>query len=163
MNKVTVITPVASVRFPNLTSTEVISGVDTGKYAISLMFKPEDIKPLEEAIRSAGGGKGKSPLKEMTGEYDTGMFQIKAKTANIDWVTAQDISKNDVPLGNINHGDEVRAKVTFAPYEMQGGGVTTYLVGIQVLKAGGANVDFGELPEGYEPRSDEELDDELPF
>jgi len=163
MEKVTMITPVASVRFPNLTSTEVIGGVDTGKYAITLMFKPEDVKPLEEAIRSAGGGKGKSPLKEMTGEYDTGMFAIKAKTTNIDWVKAIDTSNKDVPLGNVSHGDEARAKVTFAHYEMQGGGVTTYLGGIQVLKSGGSDMDFGDLPEGYEPRSDEELDDELPF
>ena len=38
-----------------------------------------------------------------------------------------------------------------------------WLGGIQVLKSGGADMDFGDLPEGYEPRSDEELDDELPF
>lgn len=163
MEKVTIITPVASVRFPNLTSTEVIGGVDTGKYSISLMFKPEDIKPLEDAIRSAGGGKGKSPLKEMTGDYDTGMFQIKAKTTNIDRVIAIDTSKKEVPLGNISHGDEVRARVTFAHYKLQGGGVTTYLGGIQVLKSSDAGIEWGDLPEGYEPQSDAELDDELPF
>ena len=68
MDKVAIVSPVASVRFPNLETTEVIGGVDTEKYSITLIFKPEDKKVLEDAIKSVGGGKGKSPLKEKEGD-----------------------------------------------------------------------------------------------
>jgi hypothetical protein len=159
--KATIVSPVASVRFPNLESTEVIGGVDTEKYGISLIFKPEDKEILESAISIAGGGRGKSPLKEMTGDYDTGMYSVKAKTSRIDWVNAVDASGNKVELSEITHGSDVRVKLTFARYEMQGGGVTCYLGDIQLLKPSGASTDFGPLPDGYEPGAD--LDDPLPF
>ena len=75
MDKITIVSPVASVRFPNLQEHEVFSGVTTGKYSITLMFKAEDKKVLEDAITKAGGGKGKTPLKEIPGvaEYDAGL------------------------------------------------------------------------------------------
>lgn len=161
MDKVAIVSPVASVRFPNLETTEVIGGVDTEKYSITLIFKPEDKKVLEDAIKSVGGGKGKSPLKEKEGDYDTGMYSIKAKTNKIEWVNAVDVAGNKVELGEIGHGSDVRVKLTFSKYEMQGGGVTTYLGDIQLLNKSGGSTDFGPLPKGYEPGED--FDDTLPF
>ena len=80
-SKVTVTSPVASVRFPNLLEHEVFSGVTTGKYSLTLIFKPEDKKVLEDAINSAGGGKGKTPLKviEKDAQYDAGMIMHQGK------------------------------------------------------------------------------------
>ena len=162
-DKVTVVSPVASVRFPNLTDHEVFSGVSTGKYSLTMIFKPEDKKELEDAIKKAGGGKGKSPLKEIgkDEQYDPGMLLIKAKTAYS--VKAVDASGAIVPLDSITHGADVRAKLTFVPYTMSGGGTTCYLGNIQLLSSGNSgDLDFGELPSGYEPGEDE-LNDPLPF
>ena len=69
-----------------------------------------------------------------------------------------------MPLESVSQGSDVRVKITFAPYTQSGGGVTCYLGNIQLLSSGGSgDMDFGELPKGYEPRSDEELNDDLPF
>jgi len=163
MEKVSIVSPVASVRFPHLTNTESYSGVDSGKYALTLIFDPKDRKALDEAITKSGGGKGKSPLKEIpqSGDYDPGMLMLKAKTTNISWVKAVDKEGAAVPLEDITHGSDVRVKLTFAPYEMSGGGVTCYLGSIQLLNGAGGNTDFGPLPEGYEPGSDQ-FDDPIP-
>lgn len=164
MDKVTIVSPVASVRFPNLQEHEVFSGVTTGKYSITLMFKPEDKKTLEDAITKAGGGKGKTPLKEIPADaqYDAGMVCLKAKSQY--QVKAVDASGSLMPLESVSQGSDVRVKLTFAPYTQSGGGVTCYLGNIQLLSSGGSgDMDFGDLPKGYEPRSDEELNDDLPF
>ena len=163
MDKVTIVSPVASVRFPNLMEHEVFSGVSTGKYSLTMIFKPEDRKLLEDAITKAGGKKGKSPLKEIEADsqYDSGMLQIKAKSQY--QVKAVDASGSIVPLESVSHGSDVRVKLTFAPYTQSGGGVTTYLGNIQLLSSGGTgDLDFGDLPDGYEPGTDD-LDDPLPF
>ena len=163
-SKLTVTSPVASVRFPNLLEHEVFSGVTTGKYSLTLVFKPEDKKVLEDAINSAGGGKGKTPLKviEKDAQYDAGMLMLKAKSQYS--VKAVDASGSLVPLESVSHGSEVQVKLTFAPYTQSGGGVTTYLGNIRLLSSGATgDMDFGDLPEGYEPGSDGDLDDTLPF
>lgn len=165
MDKVTIVSPVASVRFPNLLEHEVFSGVTTGKYSLTLMFDPKDKKVLEDAIIKAGGGKGKTPLKviEKDAQYDAGMISIKAKSQYS--VKAVDASGSLVPLESVSQGSDVRVKLTFAPYTQSGGGVTTYLGNIQLLSSGGSgDMDFGDLPEGYEPGSDDgEFNDPLPF
>lgn len=164
MDKVTIVSPVASVRFPNLLDHEVFSGVTTGKYSITLMFNKGEKKVLEDAIKKAGGGKGKSPLKviEDDAQYDAGMLSIKAKSQYS--VKAVDASGSIVPLESVSQGSDVRVKLTFAPYTQSGGGVTTYLGNIQLLSSGGSgDMDFGDLPDGYEPGADGELNDDLPF
>ena len=159
-NKVTIVSPVGSVRFPHLTETESYSGVDSGKFALTLIFDPKDRKVLDDAVKKAGHGK--SPIKEIskTGDYDPGMLSLKAKTSNISWVKAVDKEGAAVPLEDITHGSEVRVKLTFTPYTMSGGGVTCYLGNIQLLKGAGGDVDFGPLPTGYEPGED--FDDPIP-
>ena len=160
-NKVTVVSPIAHIRFPNLLEHESYGGVTTGKYSLTMVMDPNDVKGIEEAIVSAGGGKGKSPLKSIDAdaEYDAGMVQLKAKTTFP--VKAVDASGSFVPLESVTHGSEARVKLTFQRYEQQGGGVTCYLGNIQLLSSGGTgDLDFGELPSGYEPGTDE---DSLPF
>jgi len=165
MEKVTIVSPVASVRFPNLTQHEVFDGVSTGKYSITLVFDPKDRKPLEDAISEAGGNRGKSPLKEVPSDaqYDAGMLILKAKSKY--QVKAIDSTGELLlKMENVSQGSEVRVKLSFAPYTQSGGGVTCYLGNIQLLSGGSrSDLDFGDLPENYKPRSDEELDDELPF
>lgn len=163
VNKVTIASPVAEVRFPNLTSTEVYSGIDTGKYSLTLVFDPKHRKELEAAIVTAGGGKGKSPLKEIPSDaqYDAGMLMLKAKSRYE--VSAIDASNNDIDLSEISMGSEVQVQLSFQEYTQGGGGVTCYLGKIRLLKKNSNNdFDFGDLPEGYEPGTDD-LDDPLPF
>ena len=164
MNKVTITSPVASVRFPNLLEYASFSGVKGDKYTIGLMFDKKHKKELEDAITKAGGGKGKSPLK-LRGDdeqYDPGMLSILAKSKFM--VKAIDTKGSEVPLDSVTHGSEVQVKLTFERYEQNGGGVTTYMGNIRLLSSGrSGDMDFGDLPEGYEPGSDEELNDDLPF
>ena len=167
MDKITIVSPVGQVRFPSLASTEVFSGVDTGKYSLTLVFDPKDRKVLEDAITSAGGGRGKSPLKEIPADaqYDAGMLMLKAKTTY--QVSAIDVSGNPIDLDKVTQGAEAQVKLTFQEYTLQGGGVTTYLGNIRLLKSGGTgDMDFGDLPDGYEPgvdKEDGEFNDPLPF
>ena len=161
-DKVTIVSPVAGVRFPNLMEHESFGGVTTGKYSLTLVFDPSDKKVIEDAIVSAGGGKGKTPLKEIAedSQYDAGMVQLKAKTTFS--IKAVDATGSIIPLEHVSHGSDVRAKLTFQKYEQQGGGVTCYLGNVQLLSSGGnGDMDFGDLPSGYEPGED--LDDTLPF
>jgi hypothetical protein len=160
--KVSIVSPIAKAVFPNLLEHEKFDGVTTGKYSLTLVIKPGDIKPVEKAIAQAGGGKGKSPLHQIPADaqYDAGMYRLKAKTGFS--IKALDASKESIGLDRIGHGSEVRVMLSFAPYTQSGGGVTTYLGNIQLLKEGDAgDMDFGELPKGYEPGAD--LDDPLPF
>ena len=148
--KVQIVTPVVTAKFPNLTDTEKFDGTDTNKYSLTMVIKPEDVEPFEKAIHLANGGKGKSPLKQIpeTDEYNPGCFQVKAKSKFP--VSAVDAGGNHVDLSSITNGSEVRVKLGFAPYTQSGGGVTAYLGNIQVLKARkGSDLDFGDLPPGY--------------
>ena len=162
MDKVTIVSPVAGARFPNLMEHESFGGVTTGKYSLTLMFDASEKKMLEDAIVSAGGGKGKSPLKEIPedSQYDAGKVQLKAKTTFP--VKAVDASGTRLPIEQVSHGSDVRAKLTFQHYSQQGGGVTCYLGSIQLLSSNGSDdMEFGDLPAGYEPGTDEE--EPLPF
>ncbi len=165
MDKVTIVSPVAGVRFPNLTEHESFGGVTTGKYSLTLVFDTADKKVLQDAIVSAGGGKGKSPLKDIPedSQYDAGKMQIKAKTTFS--VKAVDANGTLVPIEQISHGADARVKLTFQHYTQQGGGVTCYLGNIQLLSSGSnGDMDFGDLPPGYEPGVDEGGGEEpLPF
>jgi len=161
-DKVQIVSPVAQVRFPNLLEHEKFDGITTGKYSLTMMFKEEDIKPIEKAIAQAGGGKGKTPLKQIPADaqYDPGMYQLKAKTGF--GIKASNSSNESIGLDQVSHGSEVRVMLSFAPYTQSGGGVTTYLGNVQLLREGdGAVTDFGDLPQGYEPGAD--LNDPLPF
>jgi len=156
MDKVTIVSPVAGVRFPNLMEHESFGGVTTGKYSLTLMFEASDKKVLEDAIVKAGGGKGKTPLKEIPedSQYDAGKIQLKAKTTFM--VKAVDATGNLLPIEQVSHGADARVKLTFQHYTQQGGGVTCYLGNIQLLSSGSnGDMDFGALPDGYEPGSDE--------
>ena len=164
-DKVQIVSPVAKAVFPNLLEHEKFDGVTTGKYSLTLVFDPKDVKPIEKAIAQAGGGKGKSPLRQIPADaqYDPGRFQLKAKTGFS--IKALDGSKESIGLDRIGHGSEVRVMLSFAPYTQSGGGVTTYLGNIQLLKEGDAgDMDFGDLPQGYAPGADsDDPEDPLPF
>ncbi len=163
-DRIEITSPVAKAIFPHLLFHEEFQGESKEQYSLTLVFKPDDIGPIEKALAQAGGGKGQSPLKLIPDDakYDPGMYRLRAHTT---WtVKAFDTSKDKEPieLGRVSHGSEVRAKLTFVPYPGFGGGVTTYLGNIQLLKEGSSgDSDFGDLPEGYEPGAD--LDDPLPF
>ena len=153
--KVNIISPVAKAIFPNLVEHEEFQGTSTGKYSLTLVFDPKDVKPIEKAIAQAGGGKGTSPLKQIPNdaEYDSGMYRLKAKTSYP--IRVLDTSKTPIPLDRVTNGSEVRVQLSFAPYTQSGGGVTVYLGNIQLLKAADSgDLEFGDLPEGY---------DDLPF
>ena len=161
-DKVQLVSPVAQVRFPNLLEHEKFDGITTGKYSLTMMFSEKDIAPVEKAIALAGGGKGKTPLRQIPADaqYDPGLYQLKAKTGFS--IKASNSAKESIGLDRISHGSEVRVMLSFAPYTQSGGGVTTYLGNIQLLKEGDVGEsDFGDLPQGYEPGED--LDDPLPF
>jgi hypothetical protein len=149
-DKVQIVTPVVTAKFPNLLETEKFDGTDTGKYSLTMVIKPEEVDSIEKAIAQAGGGKGRSPLKLIATDdaYHPGAFQVKAKSKFP--VRAVDVTGKPVDLSEITNGAEIRVKLGFAPYTQSGGGVTCYLGDIQVLKARkGADIDFGDLPEGY--------------
>ncbi len=161
MAAIKLITGAVQCKFPSLDTTEVFDGVDTGKYAATFLVDPKDVKPLQDAIKAAGGGRGNNPLSQIPDDakYDPGMWRFKAKSKFpvkvVDKAGAV-ISNDSVPNAT------VRASVNFAEYQAGPNvGVTAYLQGIQVLEAGGSDVDFGPLPDGYEPGAD--LDDPLPF
>ncbi len=157
-DKVVIVSPPAKAIFPNLLKHEEFQGTSTGKYSLTMVFDKADIKPIEKAIAQAGGGKGTNPLKKIAddAEYDAGKYTLKAKSAY--QVKAINAAKEPISLDEVNHGSEVRVKLSFAPYTQGGGGVTTYLGNVQLLKAGDSgDMDFGELPEGYEEFA------ELPF
>ena len=157
-DKVVIISPPAKALFPNLLEHEEFQGVTTGKYSLTLVFDPKDVKPIEKAIAQAGGGKGTNPLKQISddAEYDAGKYTLKAKSAY--QVKAVNAANEPISLDQIGQGSEVRVRLSFAPYTQGGGGVTTYLGNIQLLKAGDSgDMDFGALPEGYEEFA------ELPF
>jgi hypothetical protein len=149
-DKVQIVSPVATAKFPNLQETEKFDGTDTGKYSLTLVFKPEEVEVIEKAIVKAGGGKGRSPLKLIATDdpYHPGAFQVKAKSRY--QVRVVDAAGSEVDRSRVQNGAEVRVKLGFAPYTQQGGGVTTYLGDIQLLKERkGSDIDFGDLPEGY--------------
>ena len=163
-DKVTILSPAAKAIFPNLLKHEEFNGEIKGKgqYSLTLVFDKADIKPIEKAIAQAGGGKGASPLKHIGDDekYDAGKYRLKAHTTFA--VKVVNKSKESIGVDRISQGSEVRVWLTFEPYQGFGGGVTTYLGPIQLLKEGGlGDMDFGDLPEGYEPGAD--FDDELPF
>ena len=161
MSQIKIVTGAVQAKFPSLDSTEVFDGVDTGKYACTFLVDPKDVKPLQDAIKAAGGGKGNNPLSQIPddAQYDPGMWRFKAKSKFKVKVVdkAGNVCSNDIVANAV-----VRASVNFADYQAGPNvGVTAYLQGIQVLEAGGGSVDFGPLPEGYEPGAD--MDDPLPF
>ena len=164
-DKVQIISPVAKAVFPNLLEHEKFDGITTGKYSLTLIIKPADVGPVEKAIAQAGGGKGKTPLHQVPADaqYDAGMYRLKAKTGFA--IKALNTSAESIGLDQISHGSEVRASLSFAPYTQSGGGVTTYLGNIQLLKEGDAgDTDFGDLPQGYAPGADsDDPEDPLPF
>ncbi len=163
-DKVTITTPVCSVRFPHLTEHEKYDGITTGKYSLTMVFDPEVAGEVADAITKAGGGRGRSPLKEIPADaqYDAGKFIMKAKSGYE--VKAFNISGSPISLSDVTPNSVVRVKVSFAPYSQQGGGVTAYLGNIQLLEAGATgDADFGDLPAGYTLPSDEELDNNIPF
>jgi hypothetical protein len=89
-------------------------------------------------------------------------MQIKAKTTFS--VKAVDANGALVPIEQISHGADARVKLTFQHYTQQGGGVTCYLGNIQLLSSGSnGDMDFGDLPPGYEPGVDEGEEEPLPF
>lgn len=159
-NGIQIISPAAKAVFPNLLETEKYDGMDTGKYSVTMMFNPEDIKPIEKAIAEANGGKGNTPLKQIPddAQYDAGMYKIKAKTQHK--IRVFNRKKEKIDAEDVQMGAEIRAQLTFKPYSQQGGGVTCYLGDIQVLKEGkGSGLDFGDLPDGF----GEFEEDDLPF
>ena len=147
--RIQIVTPVVKAQWPNLSETEKFSGQDTEKYSLTMIIDPKDKKLFEKAIAEAGGGKGKSPLKEIPddAEYDAGMLKIKARTKHK--VRVVDLSGSPIERDSVTNGSEVRAKINFVPYTQQGGGVTAYLGDVQLLKARTSDIDFGDLPEGY--------------
>ena len=147
-DKVQIVTPVVTAQWPNLTETEVFSGQDTGKYSLTLLIDPKDAEMFEKAIAQAGSGR--SPMKQIADDdqYNPSMFRIKAKSKY--QVRVVDANNQPTTLDRVTNGAEVRVKLGFAPYTQQGGGVTTYLGDIQLLKErAGSDIDFGDLPEGY--------------
>lgn len=150
---INVVSPVAVAVFPHLEAHEEYMGTSTGKYSLTLEFNPDDVKPIQEAIAKAGGGKGTDPLKKVAddAEYSAGMYRLKAKSKFP--VKVIDTSKLAVDPSTITNGAKVRAKLGFAPYQTgANAGVTVYLNAIQLLEAGGSanDLDFGELPEGFD-------------
>ena len=154
------------VRFPHLDKTEQFQGVDSGKFSCTFMFDPdsESVSDMKKAIAKANGGKGTNPLQEIldTAEYDPGKFRIKGKSKFKVKVVDKDNRVVDDPQGRVQ-GATVQAALSFVPYSMGAGGVTCYLKGIRILDEGsGGSIDFGDLPDGYKPGTDD-LDDPLPF
>ena len=153
------------VKFTNLVTTEEFGGVDTGKYSATFFFDKDSdsVKAMTKIIAATNGGKGTSPLKEipMDAEYDAGQFRIKAKSKFR--VRVVDAADKAVDPDSVS-GSTVQAVIGFSAYSQGAGGVTAYLQAIRVLKAGGgAGVDdFGPVPKGYEPGSDD-MEDPLPF
>ena len=154
------ITPMASAVFPHLTETESFMGQDSGKYAITLEFTPEDVAEMEEAISALNVKGGTSPLKKIPddAEYGAGNYRLKAKSRYK--VKVVNREKEVIDAGTISNGAQVRASIGFAPYQTgANSGVTVYLNGLQLLTAtpsmGG--LDFGDLPAGLPE------DEPLPF
>ena len=155
MSKVDVITAPVLAKFAHLDEHESFDGISTGKYAVTLIIKPEDSRELQEAIKKAGSGIGNNPLQEIPGDakYDAGMFKLKAKSKFSVKVT--DKSGVDVAKSSVENAT-VQAAITFADYTAGANrGTTAYLSAIRVLESGGGNVDFGDIPE--------EFNDPLPF
>ena len=157
-----VVTPVCKVIFPNLLETEKFKGDDTGKYSVTLIIQPEDIKLFEEAVFKSNGGKGNNPVKAIPAdaEYDSGCFKIKPTTKR----RAKVIGKKQEPVSAdlVTHGAMVRAAISFKAYTGLGGGVTAYLNTLQLLREGsGGDMDFGELPAEFADAEHDGAD--LPF
>ena len=148
--KVQIVSPPASVLEAHLTETEKFDGTDTRKYSMTLAFSEDQVQPIREAILEAGGGKGMSPLKERDG-----LFLLKARSTYP--VRVVDVANEPIALERITVGAEVRAKLGFASYKSQGGGVTTYLGNIQLLRSVyDAQVTLGDLLDDYD-------ESDLPF
>jgi hypothetical protein len=151
------------IRFPHLVETERFQDVDTGKFSCTFMFSPDSdsIAAMKKKIAEVGGGKGSNPLSQIPedAEYDKGMWKVKAKSK---WVPKIVDAAGEPVSADKVMGATVQAVLGFDAYTMGSGGVTTYLQAIRVLRAGtGGEVDFGPVPDGYEPGAD--LEDTLPF
>jgi len=162
-DKISLVVGPCEVRFPNLDKTEEFGGVDTGKFSCTFMFDADSqsVKEMTKAIAKANGGRGNNPLSQIPedAEYDPGMYKIKGKSKFRVKVVDRD---NKIVDADRVQGATVQAMLGFAPYTAGGGGVACYLNAIRILKEGegSSSVDFGALPDGYEPGADL---DEPPF
>jgi hypothetical protein len=115
---------------------------------------------MKKIIAEVGGGKGSNPLTQIAkdSDWDAGKYRIKAKSKFR--VKIVDAAGDTVAPDRVL-GATVQAVLGFAAYTQGGGGVTTYLNAVRILRAGtGGDVDFGPVPAGYEA---DELNDPLPF
>ena len=153
-DKISLVVGPCQIRFPNLDKTEEFGGVDTGKFSATFMFDADSpsVKEMTKAIAKANGGRGNNPLSQIPedAEYDPGMYKIKGKSKFRVKVVDRD---NKIVDADRVHGATVQAMLGFAPYTAGGGGVACYLNAIRILKEGegSGSIDFGALPEGYEP------------
>jgi hypothetical protein len=161
MAAIKMITPPMQAKFVNLDEFASFDGISTGKFTVTFFADAKHTALFTDAVQEAGGGVGNNPITIIAddAQYDAGMVRFKGSSK----FPIKVIGKNKESLPNsVVEGATVRAAVTFADYSAgPNRGVTVYLNSIQVLEEGGSNIDFGDLPDGYEPGAD--LDDPLPF
>ena len=161
MSAIKFITKPMTAKFVNLDEYASFDGVSTGKYSVMFLGDGALAKELLSHVQEAGGGVGNNPVSMIPddAQYDPGMVRFKGSSK----YPVKVIGKNNEVLPNSAvEGATVQAAITFADYAAgPNKGVTIYLNAIRVLEAGGGNVDFGDLPDGYEPGAD--MEDPLPF
>lgn len=156
MSAVKMITPPVTAKWCNLDEFASFDGVSSGKYTVTFYADQKHLQLFEQAVKEAGGGQGNNPISIVPddSQYDAGMVRFKGSSKYP--IKVVDKSGN-VCENHLVEGATVQAAIAFAPYQAgPNRGVTIYLNGIRVLKEGGAALDFGDLPEGYE-------EDDLPF
>lgn len=155
--------PKGIAKYPHLNKTEIIKGIDTEKYSITLLVDPDDpvveewLGKLEKDMK-AGCPKGTNlpfsdEIDKQT-EKPTGMVQVKFKSAYKPQVFDSKCQK--LPEGvNVGGGSLVRVSFIESWYTAFGGGMNLYLQAVQVLDlkeyAGRDPEDLGFAPEeGFE-------------